>query len=148
MRLACHGQPFNVFKGLDFGPDVFTVDDLHVAGHGSYFGVFEVPDAGAQRVAGQLGVAIHVQNKVTACQGHARVQSLGFAAIGFGDHTHTNGGGFPRHGTGFFIGVVGGAIVDHNDLKVGVVQLQQGANRSLNHQAFIEGRHYQGNHWQ
>ncbi len=119
----------DVFEGLPAGPEVDAVADLGVSGDGADARVLEVGDELGDGVGGDDGVGVDADVDLFGEAVEGEVERGGLAAVGLGEDLDAAGGDFGGVGlAGDLEGAVAGAVVDDDDVEVGVVGVEHRAD--------------------
>jgi hypothetical protein len=119
----------DVFEGLPAGPEIDAVAHLGVAGHGADQRILEVGNQLADGVGGDDGVGVDADVDLFGEPVEGVVERGGLAAVGLGEHLHAARGDLGGVSlAGHLGGAVARAVVDDDDVEVGVVGVEHRAD--------------------
>ena len=123
----------DVFEGLPARPEVDAVADFGVSRDSADFGIEEVRDQAADGVGCDDGIGINADEDLFIAQVlQAEVQGFGLAGVGFcQNHDLAAGCLLGEGGASYLEGTIFRAIVDDDDMKIGIIGIERGTNGAL-----------------
>ena len=136
VRAAIEILTGDVFDRLPVRQRIHAIADFDVAGDRAHFLVLEVTDEIGDRAAAENRVGVESDDDLAARRTNAAIERRCFAGVLL---THQRHFRMSAECAGHFAGgVVGRAVIDHDDVQRLVAIRQNGANRSTDDFLFVE----------
>ena len=133
----------DVFDGLPVRERVHAIADLHVAGHRADVRVAEVAHQALDGVLGEDGVGVEGDDDLAARVLDTDVECRGLAGV----LLHQQPDAVAEAAHHFARSAVLRAVVDHDDLEVGVAGREHRLDRPHDHLLFVVRRNHDAHRW-
>src|SRR5712692_7901334 len=137
-RATIHVLRGDVFQRLPTGHDVDAIADLRIAGDGADLRVDETARERANCFGGKLGIRVERDDHFALSEAQTKIQRRGLTGVRLSEETNQRL--VTKMFAHNFTSAILRAIVNHDDLKVLIVRIQQAANRCFDHTFLVVSR--------